>query len=84
MFVREYELGKMVRSEPLTPEELEAVSAVPKLPKRGARRKKRVGRTAQAIHTRQSLTHEVSCSECMHACICMIVCVCVCAKKMAR
>ncbi|KAK9800236.1 hypothetical protein WJX73_003652 [Symbiochloris irregularis] len=41
VFVREYEGGRMVRSEPLTPEELELVSAVPKLPNRRHRRHKR-------------------------------------------
>lgn len=41
VFVREYEQGKMVRSELLSGEELELVGAVPK-PPRKARRKCRV------------------------------------------
>lgn len=40
VFVREYEHGKMVRSEVLTAEELELVFAKPKLPKKAGRKRR--------------------------------------------
>ena len=46
VFVREYEAGKMVRSEVLTAEELELVCAVPKPPKKARRKTRRVGAVA--------------------------------------